>query len=71
MMLKQDLKHKSEPVVLTLESCPQTVQLMQAEVEASPGPLLLAVLGNTVVGILLLGSLILSPAWLAGLLTAF
>ncbi|MFT5139183.1 MAG: hypothetical protein ACI9H8_002481 [Lysobacterales bacterium] len=71
MMLKQDLHHKSEPVVLTLESCPETVQLMPAGAEESSGHLFFEVLGNTIIGIFLLGGLISSPAWLAGLLTAF
>jgi hypothetical protein len=54
---------------LLLETCPEQVQIMSPEAAVSDGVPIKEVIGNAVVGIVLLGGLLSLPYWIAGLLT--
>jgi hypothetical protein len=52
---------------LVLEKCPEAIQVMPPETSRKDIPLSLRVLGNVVMGVLLLGGLFLAPYWIASL----
>ncbi len=67
-VLRNELEIPLETENLALEHCPEPVQVMPP---AYVIPFALKVLGNMIVGILLLGGLFAAPAWLFSMITNF
>ena len=67
-VLRNELEIPLETENLALEPCPEPVQVMPP---AYVIPFALKVLGNMIVGILLLGGLFAAPAWLFSMITNF
>ncbi len=70
-MQKKNHEFELEKENLALESCPEPVQVMPPELITTEKTLAPQVLGNVVVGILLLGGLMFAPVWFFNLLTFF
>ena len=69
-MLNKELIHEAGKTLL-LEQCPEPVQVMPPVDTAAKLPVALTVFGNVLIGFLLLGGLMLIPAWLASLIRLF
>ena len=65
-MLHKELIGKAEQTLL-LEQCPEPDLVMPPTDTTSKLHMVLTVCGNVLIGFLLLGSLMLLPAWLASL----
>ena len=71
MVLRNKLEIPLETENLALEHCPEPVQVMPPASATYVIPFALKVLGNMIVGILLLGGLFAAPAWLFSMITNF
>ena len=68
-MLEKNQEFELEKENLALESCPEPVQVMPPALITAEKVSAPSILGNIIVGILLLGGLLFAPAWLASMLT--